>query len=81
MQCRQEWRRSFLYNLSQGDEPLKEFDCKKYLCDCEAKCCGPVPFEKKLYDDNKEKIVNPAIEIIEFEAPNLPDGKIESMDI
>jgi len=31
------------------------FDCKKVLSKCKAKCCGPVPFPKKLYKKLRAK--------------------------
>ena len=59
--------------MESKNEGNNNFDCKKYLHKCKAECCGPVPFAKKLYEDNKLKIVNPAIELVEFEANDLPD--------
>jgi len=67
--------------MENKNDGNNNFDCKKYLCKCKAKCCGPVPFAKKLYEDNKLKIVRPFIEIIEVEGFDLPNDNPTTMII
>lgn len=37
------------------------FECKKYHCKCEAKCCGVVPIPNAIWRRNQDKIQRPVI--------------------
>lgn len=51
------------------------FECKKYHCQCEAKCCGIVPLPQKVWSDNQAKIQREVKECHKANAIDPDDGK------
>ena len=52
-----------------------KFDCKDFVDKCHACCCGMIPFEKKLYNDNVDKIITKPIKVNEFHELDPFDNK------
>lgn len=53
-----------------------EFNCAPFLAKCQAECCGIVPFEKKFFNANIDKVVTePIIENFNDISPFDPEPK------